>query len=152
MRSESETKLELDRAISVLRSTDVSSEAGGLSGATRAAILEQMAAPGARLRRIPNLFVPGLKWAVAAGPLLVLVLAVGWISSSDRSPVTATHVQVSKAGDEVVFVIANGDRVHRVSTSERPDRFERRGAVVRAEEPFVDRLYSDADIVFYRID
>jgi hypothetical protein len=103
-----------------------------------------------------SLFVPTRRLALAGiVPLLVLSLAMGYLlmdpvpSLQGRDP--SVRLEVSKQGGDVVFLIANGERPHRVYRSTRPN--------VGAEEPYVtaqrvfrDRLDSRGDVVYYRID
>jgi hypothetical protein len=92
--------------------------------------------------------------AVAAVPAaLVLFALVGMWPTEGEAPLpVAGTVQVAKVGDQVVFTIDNGGQPHRIQKSDRPDRFDGSATLVQGNGGFADRLESDSEIVFYRID
>jgi hypothetical protein len=146
----------LDRALADWRAARKAPER--LSGPARERILE--AAGRDRTRRIalelPSpLFLPARRFALAAVlPLLVLSLAVGYLLLPGRSGLdgSAPRLLASRQGDEVVFVIANGDRPHRVVKVTDPRETGAGQAVDVEQGVFRDRLDSEASLVFYRID
>jgi len=124
-----------------------------LSHERRTGILRRVSAEAAPAPLVP-LFVTSRQWAaVAVTPVLVLTLALGYLglSGSDRGAGDAT-VRVTKQGGDVVFLIANGTRDHRVYKSTTPAGRDSWKAYTTTTGSFRDRLHSDADLVFYRID
>ena len=124
-----------------------------LSQGCRTRILRSVDQEAVR-RPLAPLFVTSRQWAVAAvTPVLVLTLALGYLglSGSDPAPGNAT-VNVTKQGDHVVFLIANGSRDHRVYKSTHSDGQASWKAYTTTTGSFRDRLDSDVDLVFYRID
>ena len=82
--------------------------------------------------------------------VLAVLVSYGTLTGTGPDGI-APRLLASKQGDEVVFVIANGERTHSVSRLSRP--VERQGeAMVVNDGTFRDRLSSDAQLVFYRID
>jgi len=79
----------------------------------------------------------------------LLLIQSGWIGT--ELPAQTTRVEVLKQGGEVVFVIINGKRAHRVSKSSSPEG-NAEEEVFTAQGEFRDRLDAGADLVFYRID
>ena len=117
-----------------------------LSGPARERILE--AAGRGETRRVrfelPSpLFLPARRFALAAVlPLLVLSLAVGYflLPAGSGSDETVPQLLASRQGDEVVFVIANGDRPHRVLKAADPRGLDADQALVldppvRSDDP-----------------
>lgn len=100
------------------------------------------------------LFVSSRQWALAAvTPVLVLTLVLGYLGLSGTAPGSGdATVRVSKQGGDVVFLIANGQRGHRVYRSTSPDGQDSWKAYTTTTGSFRDRLHSEADLVFYRID
>lgn len=123
----------------------------GISAAGRDRVLTEATGRDS-LRPFPALFTP---WArlVAAGvlPLLVVGALLAVVGPPSPQPEGVT-VETDKAGDFVVFTIANGDRVHYVTKSTRPDRFDRSTAIPVRDGEFLDRADSGQELVFYRID
>lgn len=79
----------------------------------------------------------------------LLLIQSGWIRT--ELPAQTTRVEVLKRGGEVVFVITNGERTHRISKSSHPEGNAER-EVFTAQGEFRDRLDAGPDLVFYRID
>jgi hypothetical protein len=115
--------------------------------------LDRSSLPGTSLE---NLFVPAWKRALsAAAPLLLVALLLGpqFVSvQSPTAPAEVTRVEATKSGGEVVFMIANGDSVHHVYKSNDINMLESVEITVVTQGAFRDRLESDSDLVFYRID
>lgn len=149
----------LDRALDDWRSAGKSPER--LSGPARQRILDAVGESGERRVRFESpapLFVPVRRFALATAlPLVVLGLAVGYflLPGSGVGPAAdgaAPLLLASRQGNEVVFVIANGDRPHRVTRTDDPSLPEAGEPVEVEQGVFRDRLESDAKLVFYRID
>jgi len=96
-----------------------------------------------------------LAWAMAL-PALLLAAVMTWnllpVSPSQEAG-EAPQVSAIKRGNEVIFVIANGQRNHTVYRSETA------AGLAGSQKPFAltdgtfrDRLDNGADLVFYRID
>ena len=146
----------LDEALGQWRESPLPKES--LSEATRARILDGVRRQEERtwVEPLAALFLPAPRFALAAGlPALALTLLLGYslIPSQlgggvDPAP---TRLQATKQGNEVVFLIANGQQTHTVSVSDKAH-------VVQSPETFTvtdsfrDRLQSDSDLVFYRFD
>lgn len=124
-----------------------------LSERARGRILRDVVRPDPDRSPWIPLFPPVRRLALAAAvPALVLAVLVsyGTLIGTGTDGI-APQLLASKQGDEVVFVIANGDQSHRVSRLARP--VERHGeAMVVNDGTFRDRLSSDSRLVFYRID
>jgi len=124
-----------------------------LSEGARGRILRQVVRPAPARSAWTPLFPPVRRLALAAAvPAIVLAVLVSYGTLTGTGPDgIAPRLLASKQGDEVVFVIANGDRTHSVSRLSRP--VERQGeTMVVNDGTFRDRLSSDAQLVFYRID
>ena len=124
-----------------------------LSEGARGRILHAAVQPApVRSSWIP-LFPPVRRLALAAAVpalLLAVLVSYGTLIGTGTDGI-APRLLASKQGDEVVFVIANGDQTHRVSRLARP--VERQGeAMVVDDGTFRDRLSTDTRLVFYRID
>lgn len=149
---------ELDGAIRAWRALE-KADGGGerLSNATRARILGQAGdADESRPTPFASLFVPTRRLALAGVvPLLVLSLAMGYLLIDPVASIgggdPAVRLEVSKQGEDVVFLIANGERPHRVYRSTRPNAVPDE-LYVTAQRAFRDRLDSRGDVVYYRID
>lgn len=148
----------LDRALTDWRNAEKSPER--LSGPARERILDAATRGGGRQVRfsLPSpLFLPARRFALAAVlPLLVLSLSVAYLvlpgGTVPGADDTAPRLLTSRLGDQVIFVIANGDRPHRVLKTDDP-RVPGSGEPLDVEQGvFRDRLDSGADLVFYRID
>ena len=147
---------DLERAVAAWKATE---RTAALSEAARRRILNQSSALR-QSRQIPgpvsSLFLPTSRLVLAgAVPVAIVTLILGGAllqqvgSGSDPSN-HVPRVEVTKSGGEVVFLIANGKRSHRVSRSTRPDVT---GEVFTSRGEFRDRLDSEAhQIIFYRID
>lgn len=146
----------LDQALADWRAAEKRPEA--LSGPARERILEAAGQEGTRRVRfeLPSpLFLPARSFALAALlPLLVLSLAVGsfLLPTGSGTDGAAPRLLASRQGDEVVFVIANGDRPHQVLKAADPRGLEGAEPVEVEAGTFRDRLDSGTDLVFYRID
>ena len=126
-----------------------------LSPGTRAGILAAVRDERLAQRRPNSLFLPFRRLAIAAvAPALLLTLALGYLllprGAGDPGPV-GLELRVTKQGEEVVFFIANGGQTHQIyKTSElRDPQWE---PYTKTEGTFRDRLETEADLVFYRID
>jgi len=126
-----------------------------LSGTARQRILATAREAGEQRRpSFASLFLPSrLAWT-AVVPVLALTLALGLqFVSRPEVQEAGTHVAVMKDGDDVVFVIANGRRLHRVYRTEGQAGPSPQGEPFAVTDGiFRDRLDSDANLVFYRID
>jgi len=128
-----------------------------LSDSARSEIFRHVSQDAPAPRTGARLFTPWRQLALAgAAPVLLLVVMVGWLGPRGDRPtpeaMPAPDVQIAKVGDQVVFRIPNGTRVHFVSRSERPDRFEGVDAAKVVDGNYADRLHDEAGLVFYRID
>jgi len=124
-----------------------------LSGTARTRIAARLAHGDGPAETGSSLFVPLRRVAVAAlAPALALAVALGALTIG-RHPATAgpARVQAIKQGDDVVFVIANGQRNHRIYRSDAPagGQWEALGTT---RQEFRDRLRGESNLVFYRID
>jgi len=148
----------LASAIEDWRASDETAE--HLSGAARTRVLATVRASRSE-RGAPAplrmLFPPLWRWTLAGAlPLAALTLALGFLVLERPAPLapmvsTSPSIQVSKAGDQVVFVIANGQTAHRVYKSNVPNEFPGE-PVVTTDGSFRDRLEGGANLVFYRIE
>jgi hypothetical protein len=149
----------IDQALAEWRAAEVVPER--LSGPVRERILDEIKGGGERRMRYTapaSLFFPLRRFALASAvPALVLALAAGYFltpgpQGDPALQATTTDLQVLRQGDEVVFVIANGKTTHMVYKST-----EIRG--LRTVEPvevtngvYRDRIDTETNLVFYRID
>ena len=146
----------LERALADWRAARKSPER--LSGPARERILDAVGREESRRVRfeLPSpLFLPARSFALAAVlPLVVLSLGLGYflLPGAPALEDPAPRLLASRHGDEVVFVIANGDRRHSVVKGADPRILEDGVAVDVEQGVFRDRLDSDTDLVFYRID
>jgi len=156
-KGESEGQALLDTAVRQWREASTSGET--LGPATRAAILRSTRDRGER-PTLAALFLPTRRLVWAAGlPALALGLALAALLGVEGLPAPGlrepARIEVSRVGDEVVFQIANGKRLHRVYRSElaadtaAPGQEE---AFAVTAGTFRDRLHSGSDLVFYRVD
>lgn len=155
-----ESGKELDRAIRACRGAAIPTES--LSDDARSAIFNEfrrLHASGEQPAPHSTLFLPAARWAWgAAVPIFALSLLVGSVLLTqgpyDGGGLVTPHsrVDVSKAGENVVFVIQNGDRAHTVSKSADPAAGGDGETFTTTTGRFDDRLDSGAEIVFYRID
>jgi hypothetical protein len=126
-----------------------------LSSQVRHRIFDEARRPTqARIPAMP-LFPPVRRLALAAAvPALALALLVlyGSQSGPDGSLLAgAPRLLATKSGDEVVFVIANGSQEHQVRRLARAAQLQGEPMAV-SNGTFRDRLSSDSQLVFYRID
>jgi hypothetical protein len=151
---------QLDRAIRACHDAEIPSES--LSGDARSAIFNEfrrLHASGEQPAPHSTLFLPAARWAWgAAVPIFALSLLVGSVLLTQGpydggALVTQqARVDVSKAGENVVFVIHNGDRAHTVSKLTNPAASGEGESFTTTTGRFDDRLDSGAAIVYYRID
>jgi hypothetical protein len=104
------------------------------------------------------LFLPLRRVLLAtAVPVLVLALAVGYLLIPGGGAVIepgaqVTNLDVIRQGDDVIFVIANGDSTHRVYKSNDLSTLGAAEPVEVSNGVFRDRIDPDNGLVFYRID
>jgi len=151
---------ELDRAILAWQRTEASADS--LSGESKDAIFNEfrrLQATSEQPAAHATLFLPAARWAWGAAlPIVALSMLVGSVLLTqgpfDRGDVVVhqPRVEVTKSGDDVVFVIQNGDRTHRISKSTDPGPTGDQEIFTTSTGRFSDRLDSGAGIVYYRID
>lgn len=147
----------LEAAVQTWRSDEAGREVG-LSGPARSRVLARAVAGSSRTSAaLRPLFFPWCRLVAAgAAPLLALTLAIGYLSLggpvSDLVPGTAPVIGAEKRGDEVIFVIANGERAHRVYRSTSPLQFDKAPLATTRGGEFRDRIGEGPGLVFYRID
>jgi hypothetical protein len=98
---------------------------------------------GAFPRRLVATIVP-----IAAAVTLVALFPERTGDANRGNP----KVRIGRAGDEVVFTIANGSRGHAVYKSSDSRDFRGAERIAVRNGTFRDRVSDDADLVFYRID
>ncbi len=137
-------------------------ETGGetLGGPARDRILHSVAdSRSARPERVVgSLFLPFGRLVLAgAAPVMLVAVLLGWVAlprgvdpAAPAGSEAAVTVHVSKRGGDVVFVLENGGRAHRVTRSTSPENGGESIVVERGS--FRDDLTGGADLVFYRID
>ena len=150
----------LNQAVRAWQGTETSADR--LSDDARDAIFNEfrrLHASGEQPSPHATLFLPAVRWAWgAAVPIFALSLLVGSVLLTQAphdggALVTAQpRVEVSKAGENVVFVIHNGDRAHTISKSTDPAAGGEAETFTTTTGRFDDRLDSGAEIVYYRID
>ena len=149
----------LDRAIRAWHASEGSTES--LSDDTRRAIFNEfrrLHASGEQPAPHSTLFLPAARWAWgAAVPIFALSLLVGSVLLTQgpyegQVLVSSPRVEASKAGENVVFVIHNGDRAHTISRSTDPAARGEGETFTTTTGRFDDRLESGTEIVYYRID
>jgi len=126
-----------------------------LSAETRDRVINQALRQSTEDEALPALFTPTRRLVVAGVlPLLLAVALVIGIGPQNGSivPSGSTSVEVSKKGDQVLFTIANGKRVHRVVRSSEPNRFDGASGVSVTDGAYSEGLSDNQDLVFYRID
>ena len=147
----------VDRAVAEWRSQNSDESSERLSAGTRARILAGATHDRGPARApLASLFVP-IHRLVAAGavPALMLVMMLNWLVPPAGGPAedsAAGSISAIKTGDEVVFVIANGNRPHRVYKSTSPIEFSGGPTYTTEDGTFTDALDSRANLVYYRID
>jgi hypothetical protein len=150
----------LDRAIQAWRGSDPSTES--ISDDARGSIFNEfrrLHASGERPAPHATLFLPAARWAWgAAVPIFALSLVVGSVLMTqgpyDGGALVSPQprVDVSKAGEHVVFQIHNGDATHRISKSASRSDGDEGETFTTTTGRFDDRLDSGSKIVYYRID
>jgi hypothetical protein len=159
MASSSGKQPDLDRALSDWRRDRPSD--GGLSQPARANIMRAALEASARPRRIEPqipLFFPVRRLALATAlPTMLLCVIAGYLLLPGAVVEPAggpagTIVQTMRQGDEVVFVIANGNTTHTVRKSNDPRSLSDGETFTVSQGSFRDRAEDDSDLVFYRID
>jgi hypothetical protein len=116
-----------------------------LSGAFES--LSESHAPAPLFSPVPRRIVAGTLPAVLA--LVVVAVFADRVGDPVRP---ASKLRVGKAGDEVVFTIANGGTPHRVYKSSLPNNFHGAELIVVEDGAFRDRVQNGSDLTFYRID
>jgi hypothetical protein len=156
LRSSRHRKDALEQALGDWRAADRRPEK--LSVPTRERILEAATREGNRQVRFDlpaPLFLPARRFALAALlPLVLLSVALGYflVPAGPGEAPGAPRLMATRLGDEVVFVIANGDRPHRVTKASDPRGFDSGEPVAVEQGVFRDHVDSGANLVFYRID
>ena len=150
----------LDQAIRAWHGVKPSTES--LSDDAKSAIFNEfrrLHASGEQPAPHSTLFLPAARWAWgAAVPIFALSLLVGSVLLTqgpyDGGALVTPQprVEVSKAGENVVFVIQNGDRAHTISKSTDPAAGGEGETFTTTTGRFDDRLDSGNEIVYYRID
>jgi hypothetical protein len=111
--------------------------------------------PHRRLSPLVPLFFPRWAWGGVI-PVAVLTLALGIVAlpreGESGSGKRITRVDAVKRSGEVVFLIANGGREHRVSKASAPGTTGGGAASRTSDGTFRDTLESTETIVFYRFD
>jgi hypothetical protein len=125
-----------------------------LSPAARAKLFTRVTSPASAPFGTTTLFPPVRRWALGAGIPLVLTVGLAWLGGRvDRPEPVGVRIEAAKQGDDVVFTIADGRRVHQVRKSDNPTEFERAAAVrIRNGGSYRDGAEAGGDLVFYRID
>jgi hypothetical protein len=147
----------LERALSDWHAAEV--DDGQLSAPVRARVMDAIKGGGeTRVSYQTPLFLPLRRVLLAAAaPALVLALAVGYLMTPGggaviESPAQATNLDVIRQGDDIVFVIANGNTTHRVYKSTAINDLGAAEPVEVSNGVYRDRIDPQAGLVFYRID
>jgi len=150
----------LDTAIQAWRASVPSTER--LSDDARDSIFNEfrrLHASGERPAPHATLFLPAARWAWgAAVPIFALSLLVSSVLLTqgpyDGGALVSPQprVEVSKAGEHVVFQIQNGDTTHTISKSASRSAGGEGETFTTTTGRFDDRLDSGSEIVYYRID
>jgi hypothetical protein len=152
---------DLDAALLAWRKAPAAGAVERLSAETRSSILdatlERSQSDYAAERPLTPLFLPARRMMLVGFPVLALTLALGWLvrPAEIAAPVAADRfppVHATKSGDEVIFLIANGQRPHAVYKSQAPNSFDAPPAFWTQDGSFRDRLDGGPALVFYRID
>lgn len=136
-----------------------------LSATTRSRIVRQALRPqepSSRLAPLATLFMPTPRLAFGvAAPAILLTFGLGyWLvpeMARTAAPVpqavraVGMTVETVKTEGEVIFIIANGHRSHRVYRSVSADNLQGMEASATSEGKFRDGL-EGPDLVFYRIE
>lgn len=143
---------DLDRSLAAWHGADEAAES--FSHAAREGVLHAGAGRAPAPAPLAGLFLPVRRLALAGVlPVLLLSAMLGYLTlpgTGEPAEVPGT-LTAQKQGNQVIFVIANGDRSHQVLRSEEPD-FKGATAFTTSNGRFVDRLEGGPDLVFYRID
>ena len=93
-------------------------------------------------------------WRILAGALPVAAIGLLAVMLVDRGvePTHPLRVRATKAGGEVIFSIANGNRDHSVYKSSVPNRFGASAQLQVRGGSFRDTVDDDSGLVFYRIE
>jgi hypothetical protein len=147
-----EDRSKLDAALDSWRRTEQAPER--LSSSGRTELFNKVSAPGSAVFGTATLFPPIRRWALAAGIPLVLTIGLAWVGARVGEPTpSGVRIEAAKQGEEVVFTIADGRRVHQVRKSESPTEFDQAATVrIRNGGSFRDGADTGGDLVFYRID
>jgi len=150
----------LDQAIQAWRSSAPCTET--LTDDARDSIFNEfrrLHASGERPAPHATLFMPAARWAWgAAVPIFALSLLVGSVlmtqSPYDGGALVSPQprIEVSKAGEHVVFQIQNGNTTHTISKSTSRSAGSEGETFTTTTGRFDDRLDSGSEIVYYRID
>lgn len=140
----------LDRAIAQMKSS-ISPER--LSDDVRHRILREAAA-ALEVQPVPTR-LRAAAWRVLAGALPVaavglLALVLAGRSGGKGEP--ALRIRATKAGDEVIFSIANGKNTHRVYKLNSANGFGDSSRIPVHAGSFRDSVDDGSGLVFYRID
>lgn len=124
-----------------------------LGDVARAHVLREALHPAENrtLQPFAALFMPFRRLALASAlPALLLAFVVGYLpfrESAEQPQALAPMLQASKVNGQVVFEIANGDRVHRVY------RWQGSWTLYGTTKgSFADELRTEGDLVIYRIE
>lgn len=147
----------LNQAVEAWRDAEVQEEP--LSAPARERILDAVKGGGeTRLSYQTSLFLPFRRIALAiAAPAMILALTVGYLvvppaDTGGQSPAQVTNLDVLRQGEEIIFVIANGQSTHRVYKSSEISGLQTAEPVEISNGVYRDRIDQQADLVFYRID
>ena len=127
-------------------------DTGEITPSGRSSVLRSAvsASTSRELPRLSNLFPAYHRIALAAF-ILAALLAVALVISLGDDPVP-TAITAEKVGNQVVFSIANGGKVHSVSKSNSPHTFDPGNSVRIHDGSYRDSMVDNGDLVFYRID
>jgi hypothetical protein len=150
---------DLDRALGEWRRSGPAK--GRLSQPARASVMRAALEAREHPRRIEPqipLFFPLRRMALATAlPAVLLCAIAGYllVPGAVMEPAAdsrGTIVQSMRQGDEVVFVIVNGNTPHTVRKSHNASDLSAGETLTVSRGSFRDGLESDSNIVFYRID
>jgi hypothetical protein len=164
----SRTESQLDRAIlATRRAGELPGAIPSLSDAAKARILEAShSRDQSETQPLPAVF-PSRPRLIAVGtlPVVLGVALLALLNGLDPGPVPVTEpagtlasarvfatVVETQNGEEVRFLIRNGDRPHRVLRSTSPQTFDAATAVTVEDGSYGERLADPAALVFYRIE
>ena len=132
------------------------SDSSGLTPAGRDRVLRAaLSASSTREQpHLSNLFPAYRRIALAAiipAALLAAILAIS-LGGNRGVDEVSTAITAEKVGNQVVFRIANGGKVHSVSKSNSPHTFDPGNSVRIHDGSYRDSMVENGDLVFYRID